>query len=219
MNRQKLLLAILVLLLVAAIAYAFLRSPHQERVATLKNRQGAVATTVRKRVAPAARPVSQEGRVNLALLDREPPRSAGYRRNIFAPIFREEVKMPPFRPLPLPPPPKALPLPPPPGPIKPLSAPAKPPPPPPPPTPEQIANAELARFTFLGFLNKDGVKTVFLTSNNEIFLVKKGSTVAGKYLVTNLNDEALTITTVTGGGELVIPLVENSALSTRRRAP
>ena len=36
-------------------------------------------------------------------------------------------------------------------------------PPPPPPTPEEILQAKVAGFTFLGFLDKGGVKTVFLS--------------------------------------------------------
>lgn len=205
MNRQKLALFLLLLVFVGTIAASFLRSPREQRVATLKYRTGAVATEVRK---PLAKGEAPEAVLHLELLSREFPRFAGFRRNLFTPIFREEVKPPPFKALP--PPPKPVKLPPP----QPQAASL--PPVPAPPTPEQIADSELAKFTFLGFLEKNGEKTVFLSSNNEIFLAKKGSSLGGKFQVTGLSDDALTIRSLAGGRELVIPLVENRTLGTRR---
>jgi len=205
MNRKKLILCLLVLAFAGSLGYSLMHSPKEQRVATLKYKPGAVAAAPRKSAAaPAKAPDNSE--VHLALLEQEQPRFAGYRRNIFSPIFHEEVKLPPFKPLPLPPRP-AIP-PPPPVPV--------PPPPPAPPTAEQIAARDLAKFTFLGFLKKDGEKTVFLSSNNEIFLAKRGSVLASRYQVSDLTDDAITIKSISAGTELVIPLIENRALSTRR---
>jgi len=209
MNRKKLVLCLLLLVLVASIAYSVWRTPRQQRVAALKYRPGAAALTVRKGIAPPPRGEADDARVHIELLDRELPRYSGFRRNIFSPIFREELKLPPFKPL-APPPRPVLPLPPPPPPL-PVQA-----PPPPPPTVDEIAARELAKFTFLGFLKKDGARTVFLSSNNEIFLAKKGSNLGTRYQVTDLTADAITIKMLAGGRELVIPLVENRALSTRR---
>jgi hypothetical protein len=218
MNRQKLILCLLGVAFVIAVIYGVLRSPKQQQVATLKNRTGSVAAVPRKSLVPAAKPgaagkpgaaspgsVAQS--VHLAQLEQELPRFSGFRRNIFSPIFREELKPPPFKPLPLPPRPV---LPPP---------PTTPPPPvvPPPPTKEELDNRELAKFTFLGFMKKDGAKTVFLSSNNQIFLAKKGSMLGTKFQVSDLTDDAISIKTVDGGRELIIPLVENRALATRRK--
>ena len=72
----------------------------------------------------------------------------------------------------------------------------------------------MAQFTFLGFLKKDNKKTIFLSSNNEIFLVKKGDTIAGKYQVADITDEMITIRSSANGGEIIIPLVENRPLNT-----
>lgn len=272
MNRQKLLLCVLLLILAGSIAYSFLRSPKQQHVASLTYAPGARASAKRTPTAPQAqgeaqtparpqaaaqaqnqpaaqvqpqaaaqtqnqtaaqaqpavqpaaparpqpparpRPQGGEGAVDLALLEREQPRFSGYKRNIFSPIFRDEVKPPPFKPLPPPPKPVAkLPAP--------LPQPAAPPPPPPPPPPSpeelarQAAEAELSKFTFLGFLKKDGQRTVFLSKNNEIFLAKKGSTL-GQFQVAELTEDAITIRSPLGGRELVIPLVENRALGVRR---
>ena len=209
MNRKKLVLCLLLIALAGSIVYSVLHSPKEQRVAILKYRPGAVAPVARKSAPQPAATGGDDQSVHLALLDRELPRFSGYRRNIFRPIFSEEVKLPPFKPLPLPPKPVALPAPPPMP-----SAPA--PPPPAPPTAEEVAASEMAKFTFLGFLKKDGARTVFLSSNNEIFLAKKGSFLTPKYQVSDLTDDAITIKMVAGGRELVIPLLENRALGTRR---
>ena len=207
MNRKKLALCLLLLAFAGSLAYGVLCSPKQQRVATLKYRPGAAAPAVRKGAAAPARGAGAESAVHLALLDRALPRFSGYRRNLFSPIFREEVKLPPFKPLPLPPKPVAPPPP---------SPPPPPPPPPAAPTEDQLAASEMAKFTFLGFLKKDGAKTVFLSSNNEIFLAKKGTNLGPKYQVSDLTDDAITIKSIASGRELVIPLVENRPLSSRR---
>jgi len=72
----------------------------------------------------------------------------------------------------------------------------------------------MARFTFLGFLVKDDRKTVFLGKNSEIFVVRKGDRIENKYVVANVSNAALTIDSTTGGGEIVIPLIENQPLYT-----
>jgi len=209
MNRQKLVLCLLLLVLAGSLVYSFLRSPRQQQVATPKNRPAAAATVISKGRATAPKVDEMDTtRVQLELLDRDLPGFAGFRRNIFSPVFRDETEPAPLK---LPPPPPPLRLPPPPAPLQQAA-----PPPPAPPTPEQIADSELAKFTFLGFLKKNGEKTVFLSSNNEIFLAKRGSNLGSKFQVTDLTDDALTIKSVNGGRELVIPLVENRSLSTRR---
>lgn len=213
MNRQKLMLCLLLVVLAGSLAYSFLRSPKQQHVASLTYAPGAKAPAGARKGKGGAQPEVNPGQLNLALLNREQPRFTGFKRNIFSPIFRDEVKAPPFKPPPPPPPPVKLPT-------AQLPQPAvPPPPPPPPPTPEELARQaaelELAKFTFLGFLKKDGQKTVFLSKNNEIFLARKGSTL-GQFQVAELTDDAITIRSSLGGRELVIPLVENRALGGRR---
>jgi len=179
-----------------ALLYSFWRTPRQQRVAKLKYTPGVVAETVRT-VKPAP---LDEKRVHLELLDRKTRRFSGFRRNIFRPIFQEEaISLPQAARLPVSPPPLVV-------------------PPPPPvvlePTPLQ---RDLAAFTFLGFLKKEQHKTIFLAKGKEIFLVRKGDRIAGKYEAVEITDEALTISLLEDGSEIVIPLVENMALSAPRR--
>ena len=213
MNRQKLILTILIGCLAVALIYSYISMPRQQRApraAFTSATTARTAASLRKATVPrqSVQQRVDERKLRLDLLDGERPKFAGFRRNIFQPIFSEEVK-PSKVPLPAPPVRSALPKPPPPPPV---TAPV--PAPPPAPTPVQ---QEMARFTFLGFLQKDGRKTIFLSSNNEIFLVKKGDKIAGKYEVTNITDEALTIHVLAEGSEIIIPLVENKPLSAPRR--
>lgn len=195
MNRQKLILAILLLILALALLYSFWRTPRQQRVAKLKYTPGVVAETVRT-VKPV--PLDEE-RVHLELLDRKTRRFSGFRRNIFRPIFQEEVNsLPPAARLLASPPPPVV-------------------PPPPPVVEPTLLQRDLAAFTFLGFLKKEQRKTIFLAKGKEIFLVRKGDRIAGKYEAVEITDEALTISLLEDGGEIVIPLVENMALSAPRR--
>ncbi|RII27038.1 MAG: hypothetical protein CXR31_07180 [Geobacter sp.] len=203
MNRQKLALAVLLGIFVVALVASYYRMPRQKTVAKLTYTQGSRAEV--KRPGTAQQP--DDTKLHLDLLDREQPPFAGFRRNIFKPLFHEEAKLPggqSSRPM-------AIPLPPPPPPLPPQPA-----------TPAQAIEQptplqqDMARFTFLGFLKKGALKIIFLSKDKDIFLVKKGDKLAGRYEVTSITDEALTIQVQGDGGEIVIPLTENRALSAPR---
>jgi len=200
MNRQKLALAILLAVFAAAVVFGFLRRPPQHTVARLKYTSGMKADASR-----TADKAQDEKRLRLDLLDKDQPRFSGFQRNIFRPIFSVAMKAPlnPLKSgkpvLPVPPPPPL-------------------PPPPPPyvePTPAQKAMEEVGRFTFLGFLLKENRKTIFLSRDNQIILVRKGDKVAGKYEVASISDEALSISLPATGEQITVPLMENKALKRR----
>lgn len=204
MNRQKATLTVLLVIFACSLVISYLRMPRQKRVDKL--------TYVTGMKVPVAKQGTGSGpdelRVHLELLDRRPSTTVSVKRNLFSSLFAAGTKQT-ITPLPLPPPP------PPPAPIA-VEQPPEPPPPPMvvEPTPLQ---RELARFTFLGFLKKDNRKTIFLSNDREIFLVKKGDKISGKYDVTSLTEEALTISSLQDGGEIVIPLVENRPLQAPKR--
>lgn len=203
MNKQKLALAILLCLFCVALFYGYLRSPRQQTVAQLTYKPGMTAKALRAGKEPVTKKDDQRFEtIAFASVGIVP---AEIRRNIFKPIFSEEINVPP---LPLPPPP--------PPPVK-LPPPAPPVVTPPPAPPVDTVGRDMARFTFLGFLKKDNRKTIFLSSDKEIYLVKKGDKIASKYQVTNVTDEALTINVLSSGNEIIIPLVENRPLSTPTR--
>jgi len=203
MNRQKVILTALLSLFAITLVVSYFRMPKQKRVDKLEYVSG---MTVKETQRIATRS-SDDTRVHLELLDRTPSTAVTVRRNLFSDLFAVQSKK------------SIIPLPPPPPPPKPVVvAPREEERPAPPavvePTPLQ---RDMARFTFLGFLKKDNRKTIFLSNDKEIFLVKKGDKISGKYDVTALTDEALTISSMQDGGEIIIPLIENRPLSAPKR--
>jgi len=204
MNRQRLLLFILLIVLVLAVVWSYFNRPRQQSVTTLKYPPGTRVQAEKRReptVALAA-PRSADNVLRLDLLDREQPAFKGYQRNIFKPVFVDELKqMKQMASAVKPALPPAAPL---------VSGPPVPPPPPQPP------RRELARFTFLGFLKKDNNKTIFLAKDKDIVLVKQGDLLAGGYEAASITDQALTILVKDTGEEIVIPLLENRPLTAAR---
>ena len=79
---------------------------------------------------------------------------------------------------------------------------------------ESIAGFQstLARFVFLGYLKKDNRKTIFLSKDNDIILVRKGDKFAGRYEAKSVTDQDLTIVATDSGEEIINPLIENQPL-------
>lgn len=203
MNRKKLILSILLLVFIVAAIVSYVRMPRQQSVTQLRYVPGKAGRPPKP--SPAAG--SDERKLRLDLLECPKGRFAGFRRNIFRPIFREEAKLPP----PMPVLPKPIPLPPPPPAAPPVTSPQ-----PVAPQPPQVVR-DMARFTFLGFLKKDNRKTIFLARDKEIILVRQGDKIAGNYEATTITDEALSIRSLADGSEMVIPLVENRPLAGQLR--
>jgi len=197
MNRQKLILSVLLVVFLLAAVSAYLRMPRQK---TAEKRTPGLRTAV-----PAGKSVQvDDKKLHLEILDRECSRFSGYRRNIFQPIFYDEAKVAAMKKIVKPPPPP----PPPPPPVV---------PPPPVETEADRLKKELAQFSFLGFLKKGRNTTVFLSLRNELFLVKKGDNFAAYFTVADISDEDVTIRLKSGEGERVIPLTEAGALTVKRR--
>jgi len=209
MNRQKLTLFILLIVLVLAVVWSFMSVPRQKTVKTLKyapgQKQSAVTTAAATPAltaaaqTPAPAAVGDERTLRLDLLEREQSGFKGYRRNIFKPIFMDDLRLMKqkalaFKPPPLPPvavlPPKVEP---------PIAQP-------------ETLKSTLARFVFLGYLKKDNRKTIFLSKDKDIILVRKGDKFAGRYEAKSVTDQALTIVATDSGEEIIIPLLENQPL-------
>ena len=101
MNRKKLALFILLIALILAVIWSFSAVPRQKTVSTLKYAPGQTlpalkpaaavpaATTVNR--APVIRVTGDDRIVRLDLLERGQSGFKGYRRNIFKPIFTDEI--------------------------------------------------------------------------------------------------------------------------------
>lgn len=207
MNRQRLILFLLVIGFGMSALWSYQAMPRQKTVKELTykpGQQAKVTTLADKKNYKAG---SDDGtRLKLEQLDQEQSRFKGYRRNLFKPIFVDELKMVKS---------KAVA-------VKPVSSMPSP--------PSKITvpvahtdapvimpdSAPLARFTFLGFMKKGAVKTIFLAKEKDILLVKKGDTIAGRYEAVDITDQALTLSVAETGDEIVIPLVENRPLSSNK---
>lgn len=117
--------------------------------------------------------------VRLDLLKGRPKAEGGNPKNIFVPI---EAFLPP---------------PPPPSPPPPLPPPPSPPPTPPGPTAEELAimkaRQELGQFRYLGYLNREGREEAFLSRGKTLFIVKRGDTIQGQFILNDLEANHITI--------------------------
>jgi hypothetical protein len=197
MNRQRLILLVLVILFGIALFWSYRAVPRPKTVSVLTFKPGQQTKPVVAVAAKPARAADDGSRVKISLLDKDAATFNGYRRNLFKPVFADAVKV--FKQLPIavkPPPqvyiPPVLP-----GVIQPVTIP-------------------LARFTFMGFLKKGAVRTIFLAKDNDILLVKKGDKFVGRYEATEITDQALTLTVNDTGDKIIIPLTENRPLATPR---
>lgn len=194
MNRKRMLLAVLAGLLALSVTYAFWAMPRQEKAPPRAAAPRPAAQGATGKSGPAA-----ADRLNLGLLAQLPQPFPGAGRDIFR--FRG-ASAPPVAVVPVIPVPAPVPelLP--------------PPPPPPPPTPEQILREKIAGFTFLGFLDRGGVKTVFLSGAGELYLVKAGDMFGrDKSLVAReITGQELVVGSIHDAATVRVKLVEKEAL-------
>lgn len=197
MNRQRLILFILVILFGIAVLWSYSAMPRPKTVNTLTFKPGQRAKAVVIAADKKARDRDDGTKLKISLLDKEPAVFNGYRRNIFKPVFADPTKVVTHQAAAFKLPPGMRP-----STVKPVIIQPAPPP--------------LAQFTFLGFLKKGAVKTIFLAKENDILLVRKGDKFAGRYEATDISDQALTLTVSDTGAKIVIPLIENLPLATER---
>jgi len=188
MNRKKVILLILLFVLLLALVYAFWATPTVQHVESKRTKKGSIAGSV---------PAEMHNRVvKLELLDKEPQPFEGIQRDLFGDLFpRPKVVKK------TPPPPKPRPV------VKPLPVQIEKP------TPVEIVRRDLARFTFMGYLRKQERWTMFLSANDEIFLVQEGDRFGrnDQFHAVEITPEQLVVEQATQG-RIVVPLVEKQAL-------
>lgn len=201
MNRQRLILFILVIIFLIAAVWSYISTPRLKTVSSLPEKSIKKSATVAQQSNVKKVSSADDGtKLNIEIFEKKPVEFKGYRRNIFKPLFVDVAKI-----------------------VKPnkvdkkVIKPAKIAPPASvasqtPSTLIQPETAPLARFTFLGFLKKGSVKTIFLKNEKDIILVKKGDTIINRYEATDISDKALTLTVSDTGDEIIIPLIENKQL-------
>ena len=195
MNRQRLILFILVILFAFAALWSYSAMPQPKTVSTLTYKSGQRAKTNVITTDKSTGNTDDGTRLKMIRCEQDQSNFKGYRRNLFKPVFADKQKVVKQQPVA----------------IKPPQVVASPPP-----VIMQPVAAPLAKFTFLGFLKKGAVKTIFLAKDNDILLVKKGDKIAIRYEATDISDQSLTLTVTDTGDKIVIPLIENRSLAAAR---
>ncbi len=203
MNRQKILLFVLLLLLVAAIFQAYQGSSRLDKVA------GKAGTT------PATVPSAEDfqtlralglRQLRVDLLEGKAGAYKGYKKDIFTLDQGQEALEETSDQLPdllqggepLEPVAELTPET-----IAPLTV----------PTEFELLKKDLSQFTLLGYVIKSGRRTVFLQKQGEIFVVKQGDWFGEDYRVKELTKGWISITKGGNVNPIMIPLVEDSPLA------
>ncbi|MDX9708948.1 MAG: hypothetical protein RBT64_05290 [Trichloromonas sp.] len=202
MNRKSWLLGGLALLLGLSLAYAWWATPRQERVTT---KPAARPRALAKSSAGTETVKTSAPRVRLDILEgpgasfSEPSRDI-FRLTTNASVSARPEPEPVVETVSFPPPP-------------PLSSVAG----------DAAAASAAARFAYLGGLEKDGVKKIFLGVNGEIFIVQPGETFGptGEFQVEEVTRDKLVVRQ--DGRPLTLPLADTSqqtaSLSSRNNRP
>lgn len=190
MSRKKVILVILLSIFVASL-YQNIKNDDVKRVEELKYKTG-------KREVAENSGDKDFPKINMALLSGERKTFRIGKKNIFEPL-KYVKKKPPALPPPSPKPPVKV-----------------PPPEPEPELPvETPMEREVATFTFLGFLQKERTKTIFLSRGDEILIVKQGDTILNNYIVKGISDDNIVIASRDGSEILDVRLIENERLKNR----
>jgi hypothetical protein len=199
MNRKRVILAALLGVLALCVLYAYFATPRLEKippkVASPTPRPAAKATVDMKSA-------EVQKRINFDSLAYEPQEFPGAKRDIFRFVQPRPVRIKPPAPVVKTPvvetvEPKDL--------AEPIEATIDP----------------ISTFTFLGFLEKAGEKTVFLSSGGNLFLVKRGESfgINQEFVVDDIFDNTLKVRHTDQDRLMTIPLIEQQKLRAAVSAP
>ena len=195
MNRKRVILAALLGVLALCLVYAYVATPRLEK---------APPRTVSQRVRTEPKPTGDlkakevSERIDFDFLTVEGGDFPAAKRDIFHFVQRRPA------------PPVAV--------VKP---PVVEPVQPKPVVPIEVVQQSLSRFTFLGFLEKSGEKTVFLSSSGKLFLAKRGENFGAdrEFQVADIVGNILKVRHEGRDGLLEIPLIEQQKLNASVSAP
>jgi|GEM_PF-1898281 len=198
MNRKRAILGALLGILAVCLIYAYLATPHLEKAPP----RAAVS-----RQQPVNQKFSEEdqkeprGRIDFAYLSSTPQEFAGAQRDIFRFGQLRPVKTVPNPPVIR----KEVP--------KPVVMPEV--------VPVAVMQQSLSQFTFLGFLEKAGAKTVFLSSGGNLYLVNQGERFGARqeFLVVQIDDNLLKVRHDGREGLIEVELIEKQKLNAAVSAP
>ncbi len=200
MNRKHMILAALLGVLALCMLYAYLATPRLEKApprSESKGTRSAVAKAPDKLQAK-----NSQDRIDFTFLQTEEQEFPGAKRDVFRFVQRRPkatavvVKEPEVQA----PPPVVI------------EEPA---------VPIEVVQKALAQFTFLGFLDKGGEKTVFLSSEGSLFLAKRGEQFGLdlEFTVEDISGNLLLVRPAGRDFLIDIPLIEQQKLQASVSAP
>lgn len=201
MNRKRVILAALLGILALCLLYAYVATP---RLKKAPPRAVGQRVRVDAKIAKETQSKGVQERINFEFLSVEPQEFPGAQRDIFRfskkSAFRIEAPAVTFNTIPAPVlnvavMPEALPF--------------------------AAVQKSLGQFTFLGFLEKAGEKTVFLSSRGNLFLAKRGENfgVDQEFLIVDIDNDLLKVRHAGRNDLLEIPLIEQQKLNASVSAP
>lgn len=200
MNRNRVILAALLAVLGLCLLYAYVATPRLEkappRAASDRTRSNLKATD----------DVSSRGateRINFDFMTVNPEEFSGAKRDIFQ--FGGRPPAVHTAPAPVIAAPVSAPV------VAPVVTPVA----------VAVVNQALSKFTFLGFLEKNAEKTVFLSSGGSLFLVKRGERFGAdqEFLVHDISGNLLKVQHAGREGLMEIPLIEQQKLNASVSSP
>ena len=200
MNRKRMILASLLGVLALCLVYAYFASPRLEK-APPRSASKRTPSVVAKAPDKLQSKVSQE-RIDFTFLEAEEQEFPGATRDVFRFVQRrpEPTAVVIEEPEVLAPPPVVI--------EEPM-------------VPVEVVQQALAQFTFLGFLDKGGEKTVFLSSEGSLFLAKRGEKFGLdlEFTVEDISGDLLLVRPDGRDFLIDIPLIEQQKLQASVSAP
>ncbi len=200
MNRKRIILAALLGVLALCLVYAYFATPRLEKApprSASKRTRSAVAKAPDKLQSK----VSQD-RIDFTFLEAEEQEFQGATRDVFRFVQRrpEPTAVVVEEPEVQAPPPVVV--------EEPM-------------VPIEVVQQALAQFTFLGFLDKGGEKTVFLSSEGSLFLAKRGEQFGLdlEFTVEDISGDLLLVRPAGRDFLIDIPLIEQQKLQASVSAP
>jgi len=204
MNRKRVMLASLLGVLAICLIYAYFATPRLEK-APPRSASKSTRQTVAKLAAGEQKQISKD-RIDFAFMDTEAQEFPGAERD----VFRFGQRRPQATDLA----------------TQPVEVHTPPPvvndaPPIEPMVPIEVVQQALGQFTFLGFLEKAGEKTVFLSSEGSLFLARRGEKFGSdlEFTVEDISGNLLQVRHNGRDGLIEIPLIEQQKLSASVSAP
>jgi hypothetical protein len=203
MNRKRMILAALLGVLALCVLYAYLATPRLEkappRTAGKPERQAVTKASMEQQ-----KTFSQD-RIDFSFMDAETEEFPGAVRDVFRfgqrrpqatdiPVTQADEPKPPVI-IDIPPAEEVIPF--------------------------EVIHKALSQFTFLGFLDKAGEKTVFLSSAGSLFLAKQGEKFGAdlEFTVEDISEKLLRVRHNGREGLIEIPLIEQQKLNASVSAP